>query len=261
MFLDGVLPKPKYPDNPELGKIFSQHVGLSSCLFIMFDDPYSVHISKQSVLTIQISRNFLHISTFEFSFLLLLQKWREKCGSKQTSQVKLENSVSAAFHLLVCSSRRLPVRKVVRWLVGSFIRWFVGSLVRWFVGSFARSLARSLARSFVRSLVRSFFRSFVRSFARSFVCLFVCSFVRSVSQSLVRSFVRSFIHELGFVFIAEVSTTQPESSSEEEEERPSSPGIPSDTSDSDDEQGALQYSLLLVSFSVFFRCTNDNLYK
>ena len=50
-----------------------------------------------------------------------------------------------------------------------------------------------------------------------------------------------------FVFIVEVSTTQPESSSEEEEERPSSPGIPSDTSDSDDEQGTLPQSLLLVS--------------
>ena len=65
--------------------------------------------------------------------------------------------------------------------------------------------------------------------------------------------------KLVFLF-AEVSTTQPESSSEEEEERPSSPGIPSDSSDSDDEQGTLSYSLLLVSVFVFFRFTN-NLYK
>lgn len=68
--------------------------------------------------------------------------------------------------------------------------------------------------------------------------------------------------DLLFVFIAEVSTTQPESSSEEEEERPSSPGIPSDSSDSDDEQGALQFSLLLVSFFVCsfaltVTCTNS----
>lgn len=67
--------------------------------------------------------------------------------------------------------------------------------------------------------------------------------------------------DLLFVFIAEVSTTQPESSSEEEEERPSSPGIPSDSSDSDDEQGALQFSLLLVFFVCIFAltvtCTNS----
>ena len=36
LVLDGVLPKPKYPDNPELGKIFSQHIGLSSCLVMSF---------------------------------------------------------------------------------------------------------------------------------------------------------------------------------------------------------------------------------
>ena len=38
-------------------------------------------------------------------------------------------------------------------------------------------------------------------------------------------------------FSPEVSTTQPESSSEEEDERPSSPGLPSDSSDSEDDQG------------------------
>ena len=39
------------------------------------------------------------------------------------------------------------------------------------------------------------------------------------------------------IFFPEVSTTQPESSSEEEDERPSSPGLPSDSSDSEDDQG------------------------
>ena len=38
-------------------------------------------------------------------------------------------------------------------------------------------------------------------------------------------------------WVTEASTTQPESSSEEEEERPSSRGIASDSSDSEDENG------------------------
>lgn len=70
-------------------------------------------------------------------------------------------------------------------------------------------------------------------------------FVRLFVPTFVNSFVLSSVNFL-FAFIAEVSTTQPESSSEEEEERPSSPGIPSDSSDSDDEQGTIQYSLLCV---------------
>ena len=38
---------------------------------------------------------------------------------------------------------------------------------------------------------------------------------------------------------AEASTTQPESSSEEEEERPSSHGVASESSDSEDDQGTV----------------------
>ena len=115
----------------------------------------------------QISRNFFHISTFEFCFLLLLQKWREKCGSKQTSQVKLENSVE---------------NTVVRFFVCSFVRLVVCSFVR----SFARSFARSFVRLFVRSLVRLPVRLFVRSFGQSVARLFVLSSMNLVLSSLQR---------------------------------------------------------------------------
>ena len=88
------------------------------------------------------------------------------------------------------------------------------------------------------------------------------------SFAVVRTFVYSFrvLSSMNVVFaiIAEVSTTQPESSSEEEEERPSSPGIPSDSSDSDDGHGQYPSTFLaLLSLFVFvpFCSANDNLYK
>ena len=144
---------------------------------------------------------------FYTHLLLLLQKWREKCGSKQTSQVTFENSFSA----------------VVRFFACSFVR---------------------LVCSFAGVPVRSFFYLF---FSCSFVRLFVCSFVRLFVCAFVRLFVLSAM-KLVFAFITEVSTTQPESSSEEEEERPSSLGIPSESSDSDDEQGILEFSFLSLFF-------------
>ena len=110
-----------------------------------------------------------------------------------------------------------------------------------------------------------YFRSsLVRSHACCLVCLFVCLFrclvfARSVVGLFVRMCIRTFLYSfvlssVNFLFasIAEVSTTQPESSSEEEEERPSSPGMPSESSDSDDEHGTIQYSLLCAS--LFLSC-------
>ena len=59
-----------------------------------------------------------------------------------------------------------------------------------------------------------------------------------------RSLARSFVKLTYYLFVAEVSTTQPESSSEEEDERPSSLGVVSDSTDSEDEQGTMTQVLL-----------------
>ena len=77
----------------------------------------------------------------------------------------------------------------------------------------------------------------------------ICS-LRLNTQCL---FVCLFIH----LFVVEASTTQPESSSEEEDERPSSHGVASDSSDSEDEQGTSLSFLQLEAFHCSLACVTD----
>ena len=54
----------------------------------------------------------------------------------------------------------------------------------------------------------------------------------------------------------EASTTQPESSSEEEAEGPSSRGVASESSDSEDDQGGTVFIFLIVSYRRNDVCTS-----